>query len=85
MANTEDLKSSEETPLAGSSPASGISELMRAHECLLNTLGASKSLWIRQVHKNASDYYKTWKSKYIGITYNDLDRNPNQTLNGRIK
>lgn len=64
MADTEDLKSSEVTPRAGSNPASGISKLMKAHESLLNTLGASNSLWIQKVHRNASAYYETWKKEY---------------------
>ncbi len=63
MADTEDLKSSEVKPHGGSSPSSGISELVKAHEALLNTLGASNNLWIKMVHKNASAYFKTWKEK----------------------
>ena len=40
-----------------------IEELKRAHEDLLITLGPSKSPWIAKVHKSASAYYDTWKTK----------------------
>lgn len=64
LAYTEDLKSSELKTHESSSLSSGTKELINAHECLLNTLGASNNFWIRKVHKNASAYYKNWKLKY---------------------
>lgn len=56
-----------------SSPASGITKLMKAHEALLNTLGASKHYWIIHVHRNAAAYYETWKKEYES-QLNEKDR-----------
>ena len=38
-----------------------LDELMKAHEALLNTLGASKHPWITKVYRNANAYYQTWR------------------------
>lgn len=64
MADTEDLKSSGVNPHESSSLSSGISELRKAHECLLDTIGANRTPWIYKVHKNAKAYYETLKEKY---------------------
>jgi hypothetical protein len=64
MADTEDLKSSDLNDHESSTLSSGTKELINAHECLLNTLGASNHYWIKKVYQNAAAYYETWKAKY---------------------
>ena len=40
-----------------------LEELQKAHEALLNTIGASKSSWLQWVYRNAKAYYEKLKEE----------------------